>query len=257
MESTAHPLPARPRLVVLGDAEAMSEQAAMEIAATLERARAERGVAHVALSGGTTPVHAYELLAERTRDWTLLELWFADERCVPPEDEQSNYRLVAGILRGGAQGAAEHVLGEEQIHRMEGELGPRAGAERYAQLLRGRLEPDADGVPALDLAVLGIGPEGHIASLFPDTPALADTHSLCIGIADSPKPPPERITLSLPVLRAARRCLLLASGEGKARALVAALGEPSASAPASLLPAPRLTVLADEAAAALAPAPQG
>ena len=136
---------------------------------------------------------------------------------------------------------------------MEGELGPHVGAERYAELLRARVAAGDEGVPSLDLVVLGIGPEGHIASLFPESPALADSGALCLGIEDSPKPPPQRITLSLPVLRAARRALLLASGEGKASALAAALGEASPAAPASLLPRARLTVLADEAAASLLP----
>jgi 6-phosphogluconolactonase len=101
----------------------------------------------------------------------------------------------------------------------------------------------------LDLIVLGIGPDGHVASLFPGAPALdAGEQAICLPIHDSPKPPPERITLSLAVLRAARRCLLLATGAGKADAISAALAEPSRHVPASLLRRERLTIIVDDAA---------
>lgn len=250
----AAPTPASPpaALAVLPSAQAMAERAAAEIADGLLVAREARQTAHVALSGGTTPVRAYELLAAGGMDWGGVEIWFADERCVPPEDEESNYRLVEQKL---ARPTRERPggLAEEQLHRMLGELGPHAGAERYAAQLRAHVASADGGIPALDLVVLGIGPEGHIASLFPESAALAEPEALCLGIEDSPKPPPQRITLSLPVLRAARRALLLASGEGKASALASALGEASPAAPASLLPRARLTVLADEAAASLLP----
>jgi 6-phosphogluconolactonase len=254
MASGEQSIPSLPRLTVVADTATLAEHAAAEIATGLEDARDERGSAHVALSGGTTPVGAYELLAGTVRDWRGVELWFADERCVPPDDEESNFRLVAETLVRGTREHAQIPLEDAQVQRMEGELGPYAGAERYAQRLAERVAPDADGLPVLDVAVLGIGPEGHIASLFPDTDALIATGALCLGIEDSPKPPPQRITLSLPVLRAVRRCLLLAVGEGKAQALAAALEEPSPAAPASLLARERLTVIADEAAAARIPA---
>ena len=225
---------------VFPDPEAMSRRASERLADAIADSQRARAHAHVALSGGTTPVRAYELLAEHVREWSAIELWFADERCVPPDDEESNYRLVRETLP-----AAEHV------NRMEGELGPERGAAGYADLLLDRLPIAANGVPALDVVVLGIGADGHIASLFPDNTTLADPREdvLCVAVHGSPKPPPERISLSLTVLRAARGCLLLATGAGKAEALAAALGEPSVMAPASLLPRDRLTVLADEAAA--------
>jgi 6-phosphogluconolactonase len=239
---------ARARVIVERDAEAMSVRAAAEIADALATTLSTAGAAHVALSGGDTPVRTYELLAEKVPDWSGVELWFADERCVGPQDPESNYKLVAETLvaqvnaRGGA-------IADHQVHRMEGELGPWAGAEHYAEVLRSLVAARDEDVAALDTIVLGIGREGHIASLFPDAPALRQTDVLCLGIADSPKPPPERISLSLPVLRAARGCVLLAAGETKAQALAAALAGPSQAAPASLLPAARLTVIADEAAA--------
>ncbi len=105
-------------------------------------------------------------------------------------------------------------------------------------------------MPALDLIVLGIGPDGHVASLFPGAPTLAaDKHELCLAVHDSPKPPSERITLSLAVLRAAHRCLLLATGPSKADAVSAAMGEPTKHVPASLLRRERLTMILDDMAA--------
>ena len=228
------------RLTTCADAATVAERAAMHVVSALERARAERGVAHLALSGGTSPGLTYELLATRPEDLLDTELWFADERCVGPEDEESNYFLArqTGLVGG--------TIPDAQIHRMEGELGPREGAQRYATLLHERL----GGKPVLDLAILGIGPDGHIASLFPGSPTLeAGDQEICLGVADSPKPPPERITLTLAVLNSARGCLLLATGAGKADAIDAMLGEPSHHVPASLLRRERLTVIVDDAAA--------
>jgi len=216
----------------------------MHVAAALERARAERGVAHLALSGGTTPGVTYELLATRPEELRETELWFADERCVGPEDAESNFLLARQTgLAGGA-------VGLERVHRMEGELGPHEGAERYAALLSERLGDGSGALPVLDLVVLGIGPDGHVASLFPGHDALeAGEQEVCLGISDSPKPPPERITLSMSVLQAARGCLLLATGAGKADAVDAMLGEPTRRVPASLLRRERLAVIVDDAAA--------
>jgi 6-phosphogluconolactonase len=238
------------RLTTCADAATVAERAAIHVATVLERARAERGVAHLALSGGTTPGLTYELLADRPDELAETQLWFADERCVGPEDEESNYRLARDT---GLAGAA---IADQRVHRMEGELGPRQGSERYAALLSERLGASGPErmLPTLDLVILGIGPDGHIASLFPGSPALrAGEDELCIAVEDSPKPPPERITLSLAVLRAARGCLLLATGAGKADAVDAMLGEPSAHVPASLLRRERLAVILDDAAAPSGP----
>ncbi|MDE3069834.1 MAG: 6-phosphogluconolactonase [Acidobacteriota bacterium] len=237
------------RIDICPDAETMAARAAAAIAESLRAARARREVAHLALSGGTTPVRTYRLLARAPRDLERTELWFADERCVGPQDPESNHRLVRETI------AAPAHLPAEALHRMEGELGPHPGALRYAEQLREGVPPaPGSEIPALDLIVLGIGPDGHIASLFPGHPALdAPPGALCLGVTDSPKPPPERITLTLHVINHANRCLLLASGESKAGALAGALGEPTSAAPASLLNPDRLHVIADRAAGALLP----
>jgi 6-phosphogluconolactonase len=242
------------RLTTFADAESTAARAAVEIARAVNQAREQRGIAHLALSGGSTPKRTYELLASALEDWDGVEIWFADERCVGPEDEQSNYRMVAETLLRPAG------LDPARVHRMIGELGPAQGAHGYTDELLAHISP-ANGnsspsptsatpaLPVLDLIALGIGPDGHVASLFPGAPTLdAGEQAICLGVTNSPKPPPERITLSLAVLRAARRCLLLATGAGKADAIAAALAEPTKHVPASLLVRERLTVIVDDAA---------
>jgi 6-phosphogluconolactonase len=232
------------RLTTCPDAETVAVRAAALVQRQLASARSERGVAHIALSGGTTPGRTYELLAADADTWTGVEVWFADERCVPPEDEQSNYRLVTDTL------IAPGAIDEEHVHRMQGELGPQEGAIAYARELLAGVRAEEGAPPLLDLVLLGIGPDGHVASLFPGAPTLdAGEDAICLGVEDSPKPPPQRITLSLPVLRAARGCVLLATGASKADAVSAMLGEPTRHVPASLLRRERLTVIVDDAAA--------
>jgi 6-phosphogluconolactonase len=251
------------RLCTLADAEAVAARAAREIATHIERARRERGVAHLALSGGTTPGRAYELLADALNEWQSIEIWFADERCVGPDDRESNYRMARETLLDRVP------VDAAQVHRMQGELGPEAGAARYSELLRERVPaapapaappatPPANAggsplapLPSLDAIVLGIGPDGHVASLFPDAPTLsAPPEAVCLPVHDSPKPPPQRITLSLALLHAARRCILLATTADKRAAVTAALADPDPHCPASLLRRERLTVIVDDAASA-------
>jgi 6-phosphogluconolactonase len=231
-------------LTTCPDGEKASERAATEIARRLHSAREQRGVAHLALSGGSTPARTYELLREELESWHDVEVWFADERCVEPDDDESNYKLARETLLEGAAG-----LDPARVHRMQGELGPERGAESYEQELREHAPLDEQSVATLDVIVLGIGPDGHIASLFPGAPTLdVQAPALCLGVHDSPKPPPERLTLTLPVLHAAQRCVLLATGAAKADAVDAMLAEPSRHVPASLLRRGRLSVIVDDAA---------
>ncbi|HYB23121.1 MAG TPA: 6-phosphogluconolactonase [Solirubrobacteraceae bacterium] len=243
-------------LTACPDADTVARRAAAHIARALARAREQRGVAHLALSGGTTPGRTYELLAAQPEALAGVEVWFADERCVAPQDEQSNYLLVAEtLLAGGA-------VAPERVHRMHGEAGPREGARLYVEELA-RVLPSGGGdsaatvgLPVLDVIVLGIGPDGHVASLFPGAATLdAGEQAVCLGVSDSPKPPPQRITLSLAVLRAARECVLLATGASKADAVTAMFAQPSRHVPASLLRRERLTVIVDDAAAPAARRP--
>jgi 6-phosphogluconolactonase len=203
-----------------------------------------RGQAHLALAGGNTPRRTYELLADEIDDWRGIELWFGDERAVGADDPESNYRMVRETLveRGGVPPA--------QVHRMEGERDPDAAAADYERLLRDRVPAGQDGIPALDLAFEGIGEDGHTASLFPGNPVLEERGRLVAVVHDSPKPPPTRLTLTLPVLQAARNVLFVAEGSGKAGPVAGIVRGPDPSVPSSLLGGERTTLIVDRDAAA-------
>ncbi|HEX4760785.1 MAG TPA: 6-phosphogluconolactonase [Thermoleophilaceae bacterium] len=198
---------------------------------------------HVVLTGGSTPKAAYERVAELRSDWSGAELWFTDERCVAPDHEQSNYRMAERALLERVEGA--------RAHRMKGELGPREGAADYEDQLR---DAFGDELPELDFVLLGLGPDAHVCSLFPGDDALGERERSVVGV-ETPGMAPlvSRITLTLPVVNAARQVVFLVSGEDKAGAMVRAFsGRPDPSAPGSLIQPGRgtLTVLADPAAAA-------
>jgi 6-phosphogluconolactonase len=218
------------------DSGAVARRAAEHFTATVATALAQRGVAHVALAGGTTPAATYALLDPTALEG--VELWFGDERCVAPDDPDSNFGMVVSTLR----------VERSTLHRIEGERGAEAAADSYEAELRASVPADESGWPVLDLLLLGIGEDGHTASLFPDNPALFVEDRAVLAVHDAPKPPPDRVSLSLPVLRAARRCVLLATGASKAAALASALGEPTARVPSSLLARERLIVIADAGA---------
>jgi len=219
--------------------DAAAEAAADRLAATIGKAREARGAAHVALAGGTTPRRTYELLASRIDDWTGVEVWFGDERAVGPDDPESNFRMASETLLAGGHGP--------EVHRIEGERGPEEAAAAYAAELERRL-PQEDGLPVLDLALQGLGPDGHTASLFPGNPAVAAT-DVCVAVHGAPKPPPDRITLTVPVLRAARSIVFLATGAEKADAVQHLLTGPDVTVPSSLLGGDRTEVIVDRAAA--------
>jgi len=220
------------------------------------------GARHLVLAGGTTPLAAYTLLDAMDMNWDGVHLWYGDERCVPVDDPDSNHGAIAARLR--APSATWHPI--------DGTLGPAAGAAMYARELvaAGRFPVTADraaattapGVPhlshrigasgaeppAFDLVLNGMGPDGHTASLFPDHPAL-ESSGTTAGVSDAPKPPPQRVTLTLNALNAGRQLVLLATGAGKAPALARVLQDaPDPGTPSSLLARDRLLVLADHAA---------
>jgi 6-phosphogluconolactonase len=227
----------------VADDPAQAARAAAElIFAAIAKAREQRGVAHIALAGGSTPRPVYELLAAEQPGWESVHLWFGDERAVPPDDPESNYRLVRDSLLRSARAP------EPTVHRIDAEQDPEAAAQAYERELRALLPARDDGVPVLDLAVLGVGEDGHTASLFSGDPLLTAEGPLCRAVI-GPKPPPRRITLTLPVLRAARQVVLLATGEGKAAAIRAILAGPDPAVPASLVAGENATLIIDRAAA--------
>jgi 6-phosphogluconolactonase len=229
-----------PNVIRAADRDAVAARAARLIDQLLDATLSARASAHLALAGGTTPAGAYTQL--RRSRWSGIELWFGDERCVGPDDPESNYRMVAETLLGHAAGAL--------VHRIEGELGAQRAAAEYDALLRERVASDGGALPVLDILLLGIGEDGHTASLFPHNPALAARGVAAVAVHDAPKPPPDRVSLSLELLRGARSTILLASGPGKSDALARALAQPDPAVPASLLERERLTVIADGAALA-------
>ncbi|HEY4280887.1 MAG TPA: 6-phosphogluconolactonase [Conexibacter sp.] len=214
------------QLTVAGDAEATARTTAERIAAAIADARAERGVAHVSLAGGRTPARAYRLLGRVVSDWRDVHLWFGDERCVPLDDPDSNHRLVVENL---LDGVSEPL---PTVHPVLGSTEDPAGAAAdYERELRTTI---GDETPRLDVALLGLGEDGHTASLFPNGPELDERQRLCIPVHGT-KPPFDRITLTLPMLRAARSMLVLAEGAGKAWAITQLLAGPTPRIPASLL----------------------
>jgi 6-phosphogluconolactonase len=208
------------------------------------------GGGHIVLAGGSTPKAAYgsfvDAVAKVGLDMSRTTFWLGDERCVEPDDERSNYRMIKESLLDPLASLSDAPA----VHRIRGELGPDAGAEDYERELR------AAGPPRMDLVLLGIGSDGHTASLFPDQDSLSVTDRLVVGVPEAGLEPfVSRVSLTFPALGASRQVVLLAAGESKADALAKAFGpeaRPDPHVPSSLLPvyAQDLIVLADSAAAA-------
>jgi 6-phosphogluconolactonase len=204
-----------------------ARRAAEVLATAIDGARTIRGEAHVALSGGSA-TNALDLLGPLLPDWRDVHLWYVDERCVPLDDPESNHRA-----------ATEHLDAPDATwHPVRTERSPEDAAAAYSEEL---------GDTTLDVALNGMGPDGHTASLFPGSPQL-QAEGVCVAVHDSPKPPPDRVTLTLPKLNAARRIVLLVTGAPKAPLLARVLAGPDPDVPASLLDRERLEVIADAAA---------
>ena len=223
-------------IVIVGD---VAGAAAERIAARV------RAGGHIALSGGSTPKAAHQKVAQMGLDWSGTQVWFGDERAVGPEHEHSNYRMARESL-------LDHIEGDGPVvHRIQGELGQHEAAAAYEAELR---ESFGDREPVLDLLLLGLGPDGHTASLFPRDEALNERERLAVGV-DVPGMAPlvPRVTLTLPVLDAAHEVVFLISGDDKAEAAARAFADaPSPDTPAGLVDPGHgtLTVLIDAAAAA-------
>ena len=200
---------------------------------------------HIVLTGGSTPRRAYELAAAAGADWSAATVWFGDERCVEPDDERSNHGMAAAALLDRLPEGSR-----PRVFRMRGEAGPEAGADAYERDLREAL----GDVPRFDLLLLGLGDDGHMASLFPGRPAVEESERLVVGVTDAGLAPyVPRISLTVPAINAAARRVFLVAGAGKAPAVARAFGrEPSPAVPASLAQDP-LVLLDPPAAAELRP----
>jgi len=177
-------------------------------------ALAEKKTYHLVLSGGSTPVKIFENLARMPvakMKWDFLHIYWGDERCVPPDDQESNYgSLWKTIIR--------YIdIPEENIHRISGEADPEAECKRYSEELI-KYVPQANNLPVFDLVLLGIGEDGHTASIFPDALEMLDTNQLCY-VVRHPQTLQKRITLSLNVINNSRSVIFLATGLSKAAIL--------------------------------------
>jgi 6-phosphogluconolactonase len=214
-------------------------------------ADAARGGEHIALTGGSTPGRAYERAARLEQDWSRATLWWGDDRCVPPDDELSNYRLARETLLDNLPDE-----GSPAVHRIPGERGPHVGAEDYERAIRGAF---GEQIPRLDFMLLGLGPDAHVASLYPGQATLDVRDRAAVGVEEAGwKPYVPRVSLTLPVLCGARRIVFLVAGEDKAEAVERSFApgvEPSREAPGSMVrPVDgELIVLLDEAAASRLP----
>ena len=200
---------------IFADPSAVTQEAARRIVAA---AGAAKGIFSLVLSGGNTPKALYELLASpqfRTQiDWSKVEIYFGDERCVPPDNSESNYLMAQTAL------LSKVPIDASRIHRIRGEIDPAAAAMEYGQMLKSKF---ADG--GADVLLLGMGDDGHTASLFPGTVALNETHHRCVANF-VPKMNTWRVTLTYPFLNKSAAVMILAVGAGKAQRLVEVLQGP-------------------------------
>jgi len=246
------------RLKVSATAAEVAAAAAELFAETAIAAARSRGVARIAISGGSTPKSMFELLADPSQPylndipWGQLQLFWVDERCVPPDHAESNYGMTKAAM------LSKVPLPDANVHRMEGELDPEEAASRYESEIRNTFKLEGAETPAFDLILLGLGPDGHTASLFPHTEGLDEMARICFA-NHVPQKDTWRITLTWPVIVAGREVAFLIEGAGKEEMVrtVFTGGYDPETYPAQLIrPASgRLTLLLDAPAAAGLPGP--
>ena len=186
--------------------ESVAQAAADYLFEQINKCVAEKGQCHVVLPGGSTPARCLELLSEKALPWQHVHWYPGDERCYPAGHEDRNDTMITGRLFQ----QAEHK--PNNFHVIPAELGPEKGAKQYAELI--------DSLDQLDIVVLGMGEDGHTASLFPGNVALQDVRSV-VPVYEAPKAPPERISIGLSALKKADVCLVIATGKNKSEALKA------------------------------------
>ncbi|MEU7013009.1 6-phosphogluconolactonase [Streptomyces sp. 2RAF24] len=227
-----------PQLVVHRDKELMAQAAAARLITKIVDAQSARGTASVVLTGGRNGNGLLAALstapARDAVDWSRLDLWWGDERFLPEGDPERNVTQAREALLDSVP------LDPARVHAMPASDGPygndvEAAAAAYAAELAAAAGPeDRAGVPTFDVLMLGVGPDTHVASLFPELPAVRETERTVVGVHGAPKPPPIRVSLTLPAIRAAKEVWLLAAGEDKAKAAAIALsGAGEVQAPAA------------------------
>lgn len=225
------------------------ERAALDFVQSIVASAAAEKPVHMVLAGGSTPKRLYEKLAELDGiPWEHIHVWFGDERTVPPDHEDSNFKMCHESLLSSISIPAEN------IHRMRGEVDPVAAAQAYSDEIASIVPKRPSGMPRFDLVILGLGEDGHTASLFPDTEALGEISAYVVS-NEVPQQQTVRITMTNPVLNAADHVLFLATGEAKAEALSTIVSGGDDSPPAgSVRPEPgELHWYVDRAAASRIP----
>ena len=247
--------------IVEPDSAALARRTAQQFVEVAEQTATRQGRVRIAISGGSTPKAAFQLLADpgqpwlKRMPWDKLDLYWVDERCVPPDHADSNYRMTREAM-------LDHVpLKPEQVHRMEGELDPQAAAARYESLLRNSFRLEGAESPRFDLVQLGMGPDGHTASLFPHTEALHEMGRLVTANHVKTVKDSWRVTLTWPVINNASSVFFLIGGADKAELVQQVFAGPRdpERLPSQLIwpSSGILTLVLDQAAAALLPATDG
>jgi 6-phosphogluconolactonase len=267
-------------VVVLRDEDAVSRETSARTVAALKAALEQRGTAHIALTGGSSAVSLYRVMARHPwRDaipWSDVHFWWGDDRFVPRDHPESNASLAYSILfeaaaHSGESGTGAYgvdvdagivpglVIDVDKVHPIETEeaiargLGPSWAALAYKVDIEGMIPAGADGLPVFDVFLLGVGSDGHTLSIFPESPGLADDAPLVMGVPapDHIEPKLPRVTLAPRVLRAAGAVFVMSAGQSKADVIAAILNGPRdpARLPAQTAILPNATWLLDEAAA--------
>lgn len=225
----------RPELIIYTDRNALSVALAARVVNLASKAVTRRGRFCVALSGGSLmdimgpPLGSIPL--RNNVDWSAWHVFWSDERWVPWSSPESNFGLARRLFFSRVN------IPEEQVHATDDSLTPAETAQAYESCLAAVFQPGVGRLPRFDLILLGIGDDGHTASLFPDHPALDENRRWVVPVLDAPKPPPHRITLTLPVINHARHVIFVAAGPGKAK-IVSRVFDPDAKQAA--LPARRV-----------------
>jgi len=212
--------------VVVGDLAAVRRRLAEDVTREAARAVSERGLFALAVPGGSVAREALPALVPVSFDWSRTHVFWVDERAVPRSDPASNLRAVsdAWLSRARAPEASVHPMPADAVDLVR-------AADDYDHEIRRVLGER----PCLDYVILGVGPEGHVASLFPGHPALAETSRLATAVFDAPKPPPSRLTLTMPLLLAARRVVVMALDASKAPVIEEVLAADASTLPVSLV----------------------
>lgn len=212
---------ARPLTIILANAEAVAREAAERIVNLVATANQEKRAFHFVLSGGSTPKRLYEILADSNISWGHVHFFWGDERCVMPTHIDSNYKMAYDTF------LSKINISDSHIHRLQGEIDPELSAQDYEKTIRHAfgLTPDDPAIPSFDLVLLGMGADGHTASLFPETKALKETTAWVVANF-VPKLSGYRLTLTPVILNRAEKVFFLVAGEDKAKILKAVLEGP-------------------------------